>query len=192
LIFLLLLLGGSAVTARVELANVRTEGNSAQSAAPIWSKSAKEQGSQALEQLKLKSKSAAQEGTTQGDSKARTKKSKPKEPEPKKPSPSFSLPTLLPYITEGSIAALFGVALGVSTRAFMRLILGVLGLSFLVIQFFAYKGIITVDWGQLTLWFQEFVINLKGQDLGLEEILKHKLPAAGSLGLGYFLGFKKG
>ncbi|MBU0550747.1 hypothetical protein KJ940_04530 [Myxococcota bacterium] len=123
------------------------------------------------------------------------------QPTPKDlPTPDAPWPTdtqgivrrALPYITEGGIAGLFGVALGVTTKSFARLLLGAIALCFIVIQFLAYKEILTVDWGKFLVWAQSFVFNLSDKDLGMGAILQHKLPAAGALGAGYLLGLKKG
>jgi len=66
------------------------------------------------------------------------------------------------------------------------------GIVFLALQFMSYKGWIgDINWSGMASWTSDFVLNIN-KNLGLTEILKHKLPSAGSLGLGYYLGLKKG
>ena len=98
--------------------------------------------------------------------------------------PSGVVGKLLPFLTEGGIAMLIGIALGVATRAVAKLAAIVLALIFIVIQFLAMKGVLTMDWGA-------FVLNVSS-DEGLGSLVKYKLPAAGSLMIGYILGLKRG
>ena len=98
---------------------------------------------------------------------------------------------LLPFLTEGGIAMLLGIALGVATRAVAKLAAIVLALVFIVIQFLAMKGVLTMDWGAFANWLHDFVLNVSS-DEGVGALVKYKLPAAGSLVIGYLLGLKRG
>jgi uncharacterized membrane protein (Fun14 family) len=98
---------------------------------------------------------------------------------------------LLPFLTEGGIAMLIGIALGMATRAVAKLAAIVLAIVFIVIQFLAMKGVLTMDWGAFANWLHDFVLNFSS-DEGVGSLVKHKLPAAGSLIIGYLLGLKRG
>ena len=94
---------------------------------------------------------------------------------------------LLPFVTEGGLAMLLGIALGVATRAVAKLALVVIAVFFVVIQFLAFKGLLTVDWSAL----EHYVLNIPAA-AGLGKIVQYKLPSAGALVLGYSLGLKRG
>jgi uncharacterized membrane protein (Fun14 family) len=98
---------------------------------------------------------------------------------------------LLPYLTEGGIATLLGIALGVATRAVAKLALIGLAVLFVAIQFLVHKGVIdNVDWGAFAALLRDFVLNVSS-DRGLGAILQHKLPAAGGLMAGFYIGTRR-
>lgn len=108
------------------------------------------------------------------------------EPQPEKP-PS-TLDTVLPFVTEGGIAMILGLILGMLTRSFLKMILVFAILGFIGIQYLNYKGIMTVDWGAM----KDFVLNMVPRGASLSEIVMKKLPSLGAFGLGYLLGLKRG
>ncbi len=98
---------------------------------------------------------------------------------------------LLPFLTEGGVAMLLGIGFGMATRAIFKIfMIGVL-ILFAVIQYLSIKGILTVDWGAMGQWINDFVLNVK-EKWGIAEIVQHKLPSAGSFGIGFYLGLKRG
>jgi uncharacterized membrane protein (Fun14 family) len=102
------------------------------------------------------------------------------------------LEALLPFLTEGGIAMLLGIALGVATRSIFRIVLILLAVVFVSIQFLAYKGLIAdVDWGGIASTLKNFVLHIP-ETTGLSRMLQYKLPSAGSLVLGFYLGLKRG
>lgn len=106
--------------------------------------------------------------------------------------PKSGLETLLPFLTEGGIAMLLGIALGVATRSVFRIALIFLAVVFVSIQFLAYKGLISeVDWGGIASTLKNFVLHMP-ETTGLSRMLQYKLPSAGSLVLGFYLGLKRG
>lgn len=106
--------------------------------------------------------------------------------------PKSGLETLLPFLTEGGIAMLLGIALGVATRSIFRIVLIFLAVVFVSIQFLAYKGLIAdVDWGGIASTLKNFVLHIP-DSTGLSRMLQYKLPSAGSLVLGFYLGLKRG
>ena len=108
----------------------------------------------------------------------------------KKTEPSTT-EKLLPFVTEGGLAMLLGIALGMATRAVAKIAVILLAITFVAIQYLSYKGMLTMDWGQFGEWLNNLVLNVSGEN-GLGAIMKHKLPSAGALGVGYYLGLKKG
>jgi len=101
---------------------------------------------------------------------------------------------LLPFVTEGGVAMLLGIALGVATRAVFKIALILIAVLFVAVQFLAYKGVITIDWEAMGRGYEslkDYVFNISS-DQGIGQIVTHKLPSAGALGLGYMLGLKKG
>lgn len=98
---------------------------------------------------------------------------------------------LLPFLTEGGIAMLLGIALGVASRAVAKLAIIFIAVIFIVLQVLAYQHIITIDWGAFATWLHDFVLNISS-DTGIGGIVRHKLPSAGALAVGYMLGLKRG
>jgi uncharacterized membrane protein (Fun14 family) len=87
---------------------------------------------------------------------------------------------------------LLGIALGVATRSVFRIALIFLAVVFVSIQFLAYKGLISeVDWGGIASTLKNFVLHMP-ETTGLSRMLQYKLPSAGSLVLGFYLGLKRG
>ena len=97
----------------------------------------------------------------------------------------------LPFVTESALAMLLGLALGMATRMVVKLLVLGLVLFVVVMQYLAFKGVATVDWSALGTWLRDFVMNVGG-DEGVGGFVKHKLPAAGSLLTGYYLGLRRG
>ena len=86
---------------------------------------------------------------------------------------------------------LLGIALGVASRTFMRILLLLFAGFFILLQVLAYKEILTIDWGAFAMALNDFVLNVSS-DEGIGAIIKHKLPSAGGFMAGLYLGFKKG
>ncbi len=97
----------------------------------------------------------------------------------------------LPYVSEGSFFALIGFALGYLSRKLVKIGLIVLAVVFLAVQGLSFGGVISVDWDKLLALANDLVLNVKSNQ-SLSEMVKHKLPSAGGLALGYVLGFRKG
>ncbi len=98
---------------------------------------------------------------------------------------------ILPYLTEGGIAMLIGIALGIATRAVFKISMVFVAAAFVIVQVLAYKGILTMDWGRLADGLRNFVLNVSSSESGLSAVVKHKLPSAASLTLGWYLGLKR-
>jgi len=115
----------------------------------------------------------------------------PPGPDAQEEGPPDSVRVLLPYLTEGGIAMLLGIALGIATRAVFKLSMIFVAAAFIVVQVLAYKGILTMDWGRFADGLRNFVLNVSSSETGLGAVVKHKLPSAASLVLGWYLGLKR-
>jgi len=95
---------------------------------------------------------------------------------------------LLPFVSEGGIAMILGLLLGMLTRSFLKVLFFFTILGFIGVQYLSHKGVITVDWGAM----RDFVLNMVPKGASLSEIVQKKLPSLGAFGLGYLLGLKRG
>ena len=113
------------------------------------------------------------------------------EPPPPAEEPD-TLDVVLPYLTEGGVAMLLGLMLGITTRFFVKSLVLILALIFIGIQFLAYKGWIDApEWGATVVWIRDFVLHVS-EDSSVGGLVQRKLPAAAALFLGYALGLKRG
>lgn len=97
----------------------------------------------------------------------------------------------LPMISEASFFALIGFALGYFARKVVKLGLILLAVFFIGVQGLSYLGVIDVNWDRALEVLNDFVLNLKENET-IGEILKDRIPTAGALVAGYWLGFRKG
>lgn len=98
---------------------------------------------------------------------------------------------LLGYVTEGAIAMLIGIAMGLATRAAAKTLAIAVVLLFVGAQVMAYQGYAAPDVGAVGRWLRDFVLNVS-QNQELKSVVQDKLPAAGAFLVGYFLGLKRG
>lgn len=97
----------------------------------------------------------------------------------------------LPFVTEGSLFALIGFALGYTTRKVFKIGLIVLAVAFIAIQALTYAKVASVDWGGLVDWLNKAVLNLKENDT-VTQFVTRRIPSTGALVAGALLGFKRG
>lgn len=102
-----------------------------------------------------------------------------------------ALESALPYVTEGSLFALIGFALGYTTRKIFKIGLIVIAVLFLALQALSYAEVATVDWGGLVDWLNNAIFNLKKNET-VTEFVTRRIPSTGALVAGLFLGFKRG
>ncbi|MHC4959716.1 MAG: FUN14 domain-containing protein [Planctomycetota bacterium] len=114
----------------------------------------------------------------------------PTDPEAEKPPEPTGPRSVLPFVTEGALALIVGVMAGLATRTLSKLIIGVILMFFLGVQFLAYKGLITVEWGAFWLFMKDSVLNLTRTE-DLATMLKSKVPSVGAFAIGYLLGLKR-
>jgi len=98
---------------------------------------------------------------------------------------------VLPVVTEASLFALIGFALGYSTRKAFKLALIGIAVAFVVVQVLVARGTIAVDWGGVASSVQGWVLNLKA-DVPIVEFLKTRIPTAIAFVACYVLGFRRG
>lgn len=83
-----------------------------------------------------------------------------------------------------------GWAVGFTLKKLAKVLAIILGISFLSIQYLAYKKIVTVDWNKV----QDVVDQQKLESASgeLMSAMTYNLPFAGSFLIGFWLGFRKG
>lgn len=101
------------------------------------------------------------------------------------------LEVVLPYVTEASLFAVLGFALGYLSRKVIKIGLIVLGVAFLLLQTLSWLEVVAIDWTRATELVNAFVLNWNTEQ-PVAEILKDRIPSAGGLALGYALGFRRG
>jgi len=106
------------------------------------------------------------------------------------PEPT-SLEAALPYLTEGSFFALIGFALGYASKKVVKLMLIFLAIFFVGIQALSFGGVLTVDWSKAVDLLNSLILNLQENET-VSEVLKDKVPTAGAMFAGYWLGFRRG
>jgi len=104
---------------------------------------------------------------------------------------SEAIEDALPYFTEASFFALIGFALGYASKKVLKLGLILLAVFFVGVQSLSYADVVSVDWGRAIELVNDFVLNLK-ENQSVTQVLKDRLPTVGGLGLGYWLGFRRG
>lgn len=102
-----------------------------------------------------------------------------------------ALERALPWITEGSLFALIGFALGYATRKVFKLALLVIAVAFLAVQALVHFGVLEVGWGGVVDALNRVVLNLKA-DESVTGFLTRRVPSAGALLAGVVIGFRRG
>ncbi len=98
---------------------------------------------------------------------------------------------LTPIIAQLGVGGVGGLCVGYALKKIAKITAVIIGVGFLVLQYLAYEGIITIDYGALKDW----ALGLTGQASGLMGVLTSilaNLPFASSFIVGFVLGFKKG
>jgi len=97
----------------------------------------------------------------------------------------------LPIVTEASFFGLIGFALGYASRKAVKLGLLAVAALFITLQTLVYLDVIAVDWSRAVSLVNDLVLNLR-EDQTIAEVAKAKIPTAGALVGGYFVGFRRG
>lgn len=105
--------------------------------------------------------------------------------------PATPLERSLPYVTEGSFFGLIGFALGYATRKFVKLGLILLALFFVGLQALVWTGTVSVDWSGMLGKLNALLFNLRENE-SMTQFLTRRIPSAGGMLAGYFIGFQRG
>lgn len=95
----------------------------------------------------------------------------------------------LPYFSEGGLAMLLGIGLGMLSRTVLKVALVFALLVIAGMEYASYRGAMTVDWGAIVGLIHETLLNVTPNG-DLMAIVKEKLPSVGALGAGYMIGVK--
>lgn len=107
------------------------------------------------------------------------------------PEEAPPLERALPYVTESSLFGLIGCALGYASRKFLKLALIGLALFFVGLQTLVWLDAVTIDWSALVARVNAGLLELRDGE-PLTSFLTRRVPAAGGLLLGYWVGFARG
>ena len=94
---------------------------------------------------------------------------------------------LLTTLGGGGIA---GWAVGYTLKKVAKVVAIFLGITFISLQYLAYKHVITVDWTKVQNAVDKQHLEQSAQ--GFMSMLTYNLPFAGSFLVGFWLGFRKG
>ena len=83
-----------------------------------------------------------------------------------------------------------GWAVGYTLKKVAKVVAIFLGVTFITLQYLAYKHIITVDWTKVQNAVDKQHLEKSAE--GLMSMLTYNLPFAGSFLVGFWLGFRKG
>ncbi|MBK7876087.1 MAG: hypothetical protein IPJ77_10085 [Planctomycetes bacterium] len=101
------------------------------------------------------------------------------------------LETYLPYLTEATLFGLIGFALGYASRKLFKVALILIAVAFVVVQLLVWKGWLTVDWLGVRTVLNDWIFNLKENET-ITRFLTNRVPSAGALLFGWFVGFRRG
>ncbi len=110
---------------------------------------------------------------------------------PSKPEKESFMSKSLPFVTEASFFGLIGFALGYFSKKVVKLMLIFIAILFMVLQGLSYLDVLTMDWQKLIDVVNDLILNLKQND-SISAVLQDRIPTAGALVTGYFLGFRRG
>ncbi|HKZ94297.1 MAG TPA: FUN14 domain-containing protein [Candidatus Bathyarchaeia archaeon] len=98
---------------------------------------------------------------------------------------------LTPLSYQLGVGGIGGFIAGYALKKFMKIVAVIIGLFILALVYLGYRGIITVNYGELGDSVSG-ALGLSGQAAELITPIIAHLPFAGAFGLGFFLGFKMG
>ncbi len=110
---------------------------------------------------------------------------------PSKPENESFISKSLPFVTEASFFGLIGFALGYFSKKVVKLMLIFIAIMFMALQGLSYLDVLTMDWQKLIDVVNDLILNLKEND-SISAVLQDRIPTAGALVTGYFLGFRRG
>jgi uncharacterized membrane protein (Fun14 family) len=94
-------------------------------------------------------------------------------------------------IYQVGIGGIGGFIAGYAFKKLLKIVAIVIGFFIIVLIYLGYQGIITINFGELENSIAN-ALGMAGQATGFIATIIAFLPAAGSFGAGFFLGFKIG
>ena len=105
---------------------------------------------------------------------------------------SEQTPSLItPLVTQLGVGGIGGLAVGYAIKKVAKIVAFILGLAFLMLQYLAFKDIISINYGALETWASEVVSNV-GAAEGILTTMIANLPFASSFVVGLGIGLKMG
>jgi uncharacterized membrane protein (Fun14 family) len=103
---------------------------------------------------------------------------------------SESTSIFTPLMTQFGVGGIGGLCVGYAVKKVAKLVAFVLGVGFLGLQYLAYKGIISINYGSLEAWASDLI---KGAGFleGILIAMITNLPFASSFMVGLTIGLKK-
>ena len=98
---------------------------------------------------------------------------------------------ITPLLTQLGVGGIAGLCVGFALKKMGKLAAFIFGLSFLGLEYLAYKGIISINYSALESWARSLIGNIGGFEVYLTAIISN-LPFATSFGVGFALGLKIG
>jgi uncharacterized membrane protein (Fun14 family) len=98
---------------------------------------------------------------------------------------------LTPIIGEVGIGGVGGFIVGYTLKKLAKIVVFILGMGFILFEYLAYKGIISINYAAL----QDWATGLIGSTGGISDFLVHilaNIPFGASFSLGFYVGLKKG
>ncbi|TGO03392.1 hypothetical protein PN36_06945 [Candidatus Thiomargarita nelsonii] len=92
-------------------------------------------------------------------------------------------------LTKVSFSFFVGFCLGYVFRIFMKIILILCGLVFLLLFGLEYADLVNVNWPNIEQYYDAFFVWLKPHASAFQEFIKGNLPSAGLATAGFLLGF---
>jgi uncharacterized membrane protein (Fun14 family) len=96
-----------------------------------------------------------------------------------------------PAVYQLGIGGIGGFIAGYALKKLLKIVVIITGLFILALVYLSYKGILTVNYGELGNLISE-AVGLTGQAPEWITPIIANLPFAGAFGLAFFLGFKTG
>jgi len=98
---------------------------------------------------------------------------------------------LTPIIWEVGIGGIGGFVVGYALKKLAKLVVLILGLGFILLEYLAYLGIISINFAALQEWASGLVAPAGALSGFLIQFLAN-LPFGASFALGFYAGLKKG
>jgi uncharacterized membrane protein (Fun14 family) len=105
---------------------------------------------------------------------------------------SEQTPSLItPLVTQLGVGGIGGLAVGYAVKKIAKIVAFIIGLAFLMLQYLAFKDIISINCGALETWANQVVSNV-GAAEGILTTMIANLPFASSFIVGIGIGLKMG